>query len=106
MMAELTAPKPTRLLLALLLALSSTAALAQERPRRQGPPPAQPQQQQQTSSDQNVLRLLPADAASEHSIEVASGRLDYTATAGTLSLFDQTGERSAAVFYTAYVAKS
>src|SRR6266571_980873 len=33
-----------------------------------------------------------------------SGKL--SATAGTLSLFDQSGERSAAVFYTAYVAKS
>jgi carboxypeptidase C (cathepsin A) len=30
--------------------------------------------------------------------------LDYTATAGTLPLFDQSGERSAAIFYTAYVA--
>ena len=30
---------------------------------------------------------------------------DYSATAGTLSLIDQSGERIAAVFYTAYVAK-
>ena len=35
-----------------------------------------------------------------------SGKLAYTATAGTLSLFDQSGERSAAIFYTAYVARS
>ena len=35
-----------------------------------------------------------------------SGKLAYTATAGTFPLFDQSGERSAAVFYTAYVAKS
>ena len=33
------------------------------------------------------------------------GKLAYTATAGTFSLFDQSGERSAAIFYTAYVAK-
>jgi carboxypeptidase C (cathepsin A) len=52
-----------------------------------------------------VLRLLPGDAVTQHSIEVAGGKLDYTATAGTLSLFDQTGERSAAIYYTAYVAK-
>ena len=32
-------------------------------------------------------------------------KLGYTATAGTLSLFDQSGDKSAAVFYTAYVAK-
>src|SRR5262249_36587083 len=30
----------------------------------------------------------------------------YTATAGTLSLFDQSGEKSAAVFYTAFIAKN
>ena len=35
-----------------------------------------------------------------------AGKLAYTATAGTLSLFDQSGERSAAIFYTAYVAKN
>ena len=30
-----------------------------------------------------------------------AGKLAYTATAGTFSLFDQSGERSAAIFYTA-----
>src|SRR6202044_2582101 len=50
--------------------------------------------------------LLPGDAVSEHSIDTPSGKLAYTATAGTFSLFDQSGERSAAVFYTAYVAKT
>ena len=37
---------------------------------------------------------------------ISGGKLAYTATAGTFSLFDQSGERSAAIFYTAYVAKS
>lgn len=31
--------------------------------------------------------------------------LPYTATAGTIDLFGQNGQRSAKVFYTAYVAK-
>ena len=53
-----------------------------------------------------VLTLLPSDSVTEHSIDLPSGKLAYTATAGTLSLFDQSGERSAAIFYTAYVAKS
>src|SRR3984885_1815424 len=53
-----------------------------------------------------VLSLLPADSVTEHSIDLASGKLAYTATAGTFSLFDQSGERSAAIFYTAYVAKT
>ena len=53
-----------------------------------------------------VLSLLPSDSVTQHSIVLAGGdRLDYTATAGTFSLFDQSGERSAAIFYTAYVAK-
>ena len=38
-------------------------------------------------------------------MDLPSGKLAYTATAGTLSLFDQSGERSAAIYYTAYVAK-
>ena len=53
-----------------------------------------------------MLRLLPGDSVTEHSIELASGKtLAYTATAGTLALYDQSGEQTAAVFYTAYVAK-
>ena len=52
-----------------------------------------------------MLRLLPGDAVTQHSIEIPGGKLDYTATAGTFSLFDQSGERSAAIYYTAYVAK-
>src|SRR5438552_18153499 len=73
----------TRSLLALLIAIAATAALAQDRPRRQGPPPSA---QQQTSSEGSVLRLLPGDAVTEHTIDTATGKLAYTATAGTLSL--------------------
>ena len=39
-----------------------------------------------------VLRLLPADAVTEHSIDTPRGRLAYTATAGTLAFYDQSGE--------------
>src|SRR5215467_12938192 len=109
----MTAPKTasplamlSRNLLTLLIAvsLSATAAFAQGgRPQRQAQAPGE--QQQQQAPGQSVLRLLPPDAVSEHSIETAWGKVDYTATAGTLSLFDQSGERAAAVFYTAYVAK-
>ena len=53
-----------------------------------------------------MLRLLPADAVSEHSVGTPGGRLAYTATAGTLAFYDQSGEQSASVFYTAYVAKN
>src|SRR4029078_4131069 len=53
-----------------------------------------------------ILRLLPADAVTDHSIDTPRGKLSYTATAGTLAFYDQSGEQSAAVFYTAYVAKN
>ncbi len=53
-----------------------------------------------------ILRLLPADSITEHAIDTAQGKLAYTATAGTLAFYDQSGEQSAAVFYTAYVAKN
>jgi carboxypeptidase C (cathepsin A) len=93
-----------RFLLALLIAGTATIAIAQERPRARPPAPAA----EQAGSGEpraSVLRLLPADAVSEHTVDVASGRLAYTATAGTLSLIDQSGERVAAIYYTAYVAK-
>ncbi|HXN44269.1 MAG TPA: carboxypeptidase, partial [Xanthobacteraceae bacterium] len=90
-----------RRLLPFALALAVLApALAQEPPARP-PPDAQREQQQHGPG---VLRLLPGDAVSEHSIELASGKLAYTATAGTFPLIDQSGERKAEVFYTAYVA--
>src|SRR3954471_3500695 len=87
--------KFTRSMLALLIAAAATTAVAQDQPRRQGPPAAS---QQQQPAGEGVLRLLPADVVTEHSIMTASGKVDYTATAGTLSLFDQSGERSAAIF--------
>ena len=97
-----------RLFLALLLATATAVASAQERPRRQNAPQSEQQrseQQRPSEARDSVLRLLPADAVTEHTIDVAGGRLAYTATAGTLSLFDQSGERSAAIYYTSYIAK-
>jgi carboxypeptidase C (cathepsin A) len=56
--------------------------------------------QQQTAG---VLRLLPSDALSEHTIKTRDGRqFAYRVTAGTLDLFGQDGQRNAAIFYTAY----
>jgi len=94
----------SRLWLALLVAATATVVAAQDRPRQQGQRPAA--SQQQTTTEQSVLRLLPGDSVTDHAIDTPGGRLDYTATAGTFSLFDQSGERSAAIFYTAYVLKN
>lgn len=52
-----------------------------------------------------VLALLPADSVTEHTAEIDGRSLAYTATAGTLNLYGQSGERTAAIFYTAYVAR-
>jgi carboxypeptidase C (cathepsin A) len=101
------------LLILALTAATSATVLAQPRPggpqRGQGPQAQQGQQGQQAPPREQgpgVLRLLPADSVTEHSLDLAGGKLAYTATAGTLSLYDQSGERLAAVFYTAYVAKN
>jgi carboxypeptidase C (cathepsin A) len=100
------------LLLLLLLLASATTLAAQERPRR----PQQQQQQQQIEqprpaeqhrpSSESVLRLIPADSVTEHSVMLPGGKLDYTATAGTIALFDRSGERAGLVYYTAFVAKA
>src|SRR5438477_1303756 len=90
------------LLLALLAA--SPIALAQERPQRaERSAPAKPADD--APHGPGVLRLLPPDAVSDKEITVGDLKVAYTATAGTLALFDQSGEKTAAVFYTAYIAK-
>jgi carboxypeptidase C (cathepsin A) len=89
------------LALALCGALAGAAA-AQDKPAQKvQSKPAEAQHQ----PAKGVLRLLPPDSATEHTINTAAGKLAYTATAGTLAFYDQSGEQSAAVFYTAYVAK-
>ena len=99
-------------IVALLLIGLAAASNAQERSGRPGGGERRPEQAQQggptrpNQSGPGVLALLPADSVTQHSIATPTGKLDYTATAGTLSLFDQSGERSAAVFYTAYVVNS
>jgi carboxypeptidase C (cathepsin A) len=92
-----------RILAALLLATAATAAMAQDRPARTAGERGARGAQDQNSP--GLLSLLPPDSVTEHSLDLPGGKLPYTATAGTFSLFDQSGERSAAVFYTAYVAK-
>jgi len=52
-----------------------------------------------------VLALLPPDSVTSHTLDTPTGPLAYTATAGTLDLYGQSGEKIAAIFYTAYVAK-
>jgi carboxypeptidase C (cathepsin A) len=83
-----------RLALALVFAGTIASAAAQ-----------QPGHAEHRDAGTSVLQLLPADSVTDHVIDTGHGKLAYTATAGTLPFYDQSGERSAAVFYTAYVVK-
>ena len=89
-------------LVAALLAFSSPA-VSQERPSR---PERAAQSKPEEPHGLGVLRLLPEDAVSDKEITVGGRKIAYTATAGTLALFDQNGDKTAAIFYTAYVAKN
>lgn len=100
---------PALLLMLPALLAASPLVLAQDRQERQersgrGERGAQNRPAENVPPG-GVLRLLPSDAVNEKEITIGGRKLAYTATAGTLALFDQSGERSAAVFYTAYVAK-
>ena len=76
----------SRLALAIILAGALGSAAAQEKPARA----------EQHEAGKGVLRLLPPDSVTEHSIDTPRGKLAYTATAGTLAFYDQSGEQSAA----------
>jgi len=86
-----------------LIALAGAPAFAQDRTGRRPAPVAAKAETARPGS--GVLRLLPADSVTEHTVETTSGPLAYTATAGTLPIYDQSGEQTAAMFYTAYVVK-
>src|SRR5512138_809568 len=66
------------------------------------PGTAQPAPQQQQQTGAGILALLPPDSVTRHEIALDGEQLAYTATAGTLDLRGQDGERLAAVYYTAY----
>jgi carboxypeptidase C (cathepsin A) len=80
-----------RMVLLTLALLSSGLARADE-------PPAKPAAEKPELT--GVLALLPPDSVTKHTF--GPQKLAYTATAGTLALRDDKGERSASVFYTAY----
>jgi carboxypeptidase C (cathepsin A) len=94
-------------LIALALLTSSSPALVQDlsTPPLIIPNVAPNSPANSDNNPQSVLQLLPPDAVSEKRIVIGGKPFAYTVTAGTLSLYNQSGTRTAAVFYTAYVAK-
>lgn len=104
----MTTKSLVRFLLAVLIAGAPFATgqiAAQERPNGRGDEQRPRAEQPQQAAGRGLLRLLPADAVTEHAIDTARGKLAYTATAGTLAFYGQSGDQTAAIFYTAYVAK-
>ncbi len=93
-----------RIALAIVLASALSAAAAQDVSK--DAPKDRPNAAERHETGKGILRLLPADAVTEHSIDTPRGKVSYTATAGTLAFYDQSGDQSASVFYTAYVAKN
>jgi carboxypeptidase C (cathepsin A) len=57
------------------------------------------------ASRDGLLKLLPADSVTQHTLTVGGRTIDYVATAGTIDLFGPDGTETGAIFYTAYVAK-
>jgi carboxypeptidase C (cathepsin A) len=95
----------SRFALAVFLAATvGSAAAAQPKPDQHNAAPAR--QHQAQPAGQGLLRLLPADSVTEHTLDTAGGALAYTATAGTLPFYDQSGDHIASIFYVAYVAKN
>ncbi len=88
--------------LAIVLALSAPV-LAQQ--PRGGDENRERGSQTEQSAGGGIFSLIPADSTTEHVFKAPSGNLAYTATAGTLDLFGQDGNRSAKIFYTAYIAR-
>jgi len=88
------------------LALLTATAPALAQSNRGSEQRQQQQGQDHQPAGSGVLRLLPSDSVTEHALDTPQGKLNYTATAGTIPLYGQSGEQIAAIFYTSYVAKN
>src|SRR5579864_740352 len=51
----------------------------------------------------SLATLLPRDAVTHHKIKLGGQEIAYTATAGTLPLRDEKGEKQADIFYVAFL---
>ncbi len=92
---------------AMLLACFSHLAQAQDAASQATESKQPPGHSKQSgASSPGVLGLLPVDSVTEHSLNVGGQTLPYKATAGTLNLYQQDGNRSAAIFYTSYVVNN
>src|SRR5215472_11254837 len=87
--------------LALSLAIFAFHAVAQEpKPVVAPPPPSN-----QPPKSEEKAPPLPGDAHVSQTIELDGKPLAYTATVGTLPVYDGTGKKSGEVVYTAYTVE-
>jgi carboxypeptidase C (cathepsin A) len=101
-----TASGLVRAFAALLLAAALAISHGERAHGQEKQYPAIPFVELGQAADKGALRLLPPASVTKHTIATDGGPLNYTATAGTLPLYDQSGERTAAVFAIAYVAEN
>ncbi|HLY54883.1 MAG TPA: peptidase S10 [Stellaceae bacterium] len=84
-----------------ILALLAVPAFADEG-AKSADKPDKSEKSDKADKESAVLNLLPPDSVTQHTMQAGGQRLAYTATAGTLPLRDDKGEKSALVFYVAY----
>src|SRR3954452_14250393 len=91
----------------LALALTTAAPVLAQSPTGNRPDQQQRQQRHdEQPSGKGVLRLLPGDSVTEHTLQTPQGTLNYSTTAGIIPLYGQSGDEIAGIFHTAYVAKN
>jgi carboxypeptidase C (cathepsin A) len=93
----------------LALAFATVAAPVLAQSERGNRPDQQQQQRQQRHDEpggQGVLRLLPGNSVTEHTLQTPQAALNYTATAGIIPLYGQSGDEIAGIFNVAYVSKN
>jgi carboxypeptidase C (cathepsin A) len=89
-------------LAALLLLLADASPLAaQEKPAH--PPRDTHETHDAAKATIAAAALLPADAVTHHKLRLGGEEIAYTATAGTLPLRDDKGEKQADIFYVAFL---
>jgi len=87
----------------LLLASAAAPVMAQDKPADSGKPQSSAETLKQ-EAERAAARpsVEEREAVSRGSVTIRGQKVDYTATAGTLTIRDDAGEPTASVFYTAY----
>lgn len=81
----------------ILSSLLAATALEQEAAAQERGAEARP--------EPGIFSLLPPDSVTDHLLKTEGDPIHYSATAGTIDLFGQDGNRNAKIFYTSYRAK-